>query len=658
MSLKHISNKTMVLRIVFVVLSLSIIIGLIFSFYLRSLAVDNLANKDARKTSEFVFEVLYSKMEQGWAQEDIASTIKRLKATRPGLDIETFRSQNVENLYGKKANHKFAKEDIQIVSAFKGGDLFTISQDNKVRMLHPIIYKQNCLQCHSNAEVGTVAGVIDISYFIKDIMIPLNEIIIYFLIFLLFFLVVIFVVVYLILNKKLVHPLVGFTKQLQEINQTKDLSKKVYIQSNITEIKTLEESYNTLVDTSNYYFEKMTQQLYRDSLTGLNNFMRLNQDLQKKDINQHSLMLINIDNFKSLNDFYGYEVGNQIILALTTHIQNRIEPTQTFYKLSGSEFAILQNEPFSLDWTISILEGIQQTHFLINDLQLFISTTAGIAQNQTRLFEKATAALNEAKQNNRPLEYYHESILKHQEYQDNSELTVKIMKAIEDHRIINYYQPIFDAHDRTLKKYETLVRLIDENGSVISPYQFLPVAKRSRYYHKITRVVIKQAFEYFKNKKDVTFSVNISFDDITDEGTKDYIKQQLESFPEPERVIFEILESVEITQFDTVTQFLQEIKKLGSKIAIDDFGSGYSNFVYLTEVEADFIKIDASLIKTLPYDENSYIIVESIVNFAKKLKIKTIAEYVADEQIYDLVCELDVDYFQGFYLGKPLPSIE
>jgi len=157
------------------------------------------------------------------------------------------------------------------------------------------------------------------------------------------------------------------------------------------------------------------------------------------------------------------------------------------------------------------------------------------------------------------------------------------------------------------------------------------------------------------DKTDFEYSLNLSFEDISNKQTTGYILNMLKMNPEKgPRLCFEILETENIDDFEMVNEFLDSIRSFGAKIAIDDFGNGYSNFSYVTALQVDYLKMDASLIKNLDVDKSSYVIAETIVNFCHKLGIKTIAEYVHSREVYNIVKELKIDYSQGFYLGKPV----
>jgi EAL domain-containing protein (putative c-di-GMP-specific phosphodiesterase class I) len=234
-------------------------------------------------------------------------------------------------------------------------------------------------------------------------------------------------------------------------------------------------------------------------------------------------------------------------------------------------------------------------------------------------------------------------------------MTFLIRKALEEDKIVCFYQPIVDNQTQKIVKYETLVRLSD-NGKIIPPNEFLPIVKTTKLYSQITKTVLKKACEKFKNI-DKKFSVNISIDDIEDDETVEYIIDTIKNNNLGNKIIFEILETEGIENYSKVEKFIDNIKKLNAEFAIDDFGSGYSNFKHILSLKVDYIKIDGSLIKDVVKDKKSKIIIETIVNFAKKMGAKTIAEYVSSKEIFEEVKKLGIDCSQGYYFGKPSPEI-
>jgi EAL domain-containing protein (putative c-di-GMP-specific phosphodiesterase class I) len=197
----------------------------------------------------------------------------------------------------------------------------------------------------------------------------------------------------------------------------------------------------------------------------------------------------------------------------------------------------------------------------------------------------------------------------------------------------------------------------DDNGHKISPEYFLPIAKKSKQYLAISKRVITLALEYFETRN-VEFSINFSISDITDHDFVQFTYNAISHFPYPENIVIELLETEGIGNFEQINNFLSNIKKLGCKLAIDDFGSGYSNFEHLLRLAPDYLKIDGSLIRDIADNSDSYDIVEAIVRFASKKGICTVAEFVSSVDILNTVEELEICFAQGYYIGKPDESLQ
>ncbi|WP_457639195.1 EAL domain-containing protein [Persephonella sp.] len=403
--------------------------------------------------------------------------------------------------------------------------------------------------------------------------------------------------------------------------------------------------------------QQLEKRLYTDPLTELPNRIKLIEDIQK--IASPKLAVLNIDDFKEINDFYGYQIGDQILKELGRKIKTLL-PSSGFnvYKLSGDEFAILamryiQSSEF--DKVINhIIYHIQEFPIVINDYQIHIGITAGISLENHNILSKADMALKFAKENKKPVVHYSEKLQMKELYETNILITRKIKDALKEDRVVVYYQPIINNETRKVEKYESLVRIVEKDGSLLMPAKFIDISKKARLYPEIAKKVIKTSFENFR-KVPFEFTINLSVKDIENREITELIFDYLSRPEYRGRVTFEILESEGVENYEEISQFIKEIKNLGGKISIDDFGAGYSNFEYILKLDVDYLKIDASLIKNIHTDLYSQIIVETIVGFAQRLGIRTIAEFVHNEDVFDMVANLKIDYSQGFYLGKPLP---
>jgi EAL domain-containing protein (putative c-di-GMP-specific phosphodiesterase class I) len=236
---------------------------------------------------------------------------------------------------------------------------------------------------------------------------------------------------------------------------------------------------------------------------------------------------------------------------------------------------------------------------------------------------------------------------------DNIATILKIKNAIEDDRIVPYFQPIFDIRTHEITKYEALVRLIEEDGKVLSPFFFLEASKKGNYYLKITEIMLDKVFTIF-NYVDKEVTINLSFLDISNKAISNKIMTLLSRNQNTaSRVTFEILEDEAVLDDKVLLDFVTAVRAYGVKIAIDDFGSGFSNFQRVMEINPDIIKIDGSIIKDIKDSEKSQVLTEAINNFSHSLGIQTVAEFVSDEDIFMKVASLGIDYAQGYYISEP-----
>lgn len=398
--------------------------------------------------------------------------------------------------------------------------------------------------------------------------------------------------------------------------------------------------------------------LTTDALTGYDNRTQLSNDI--KEFKNLSLTIFNLDDFRQLNDFYGHQFGNLVIISIANKIYNLISQDKKlkFYRLQGDEFVVVgveyDKEQF-ITKTKEILRLIKERFNMKNE-EILLSCSCGISfENNENILTAANMALNTAKKSGIDLLVYDDSLSLNHQYENNMIVTKKISDAIKNNNIITYYQPIINNTNLAYEKYECLVRMRD-GDKILSPFFFLDIAKQTKQYFGITRAVILHAFEMFKDK-DSAVSINLSINDMLDEETSKYILMMLDKYKIGDKVIFEIVESEYIENFEGVLKFITSVKKYNCKIAIDDFGTGYSNFGYLIKLKPDFLKIDGSLIKNIDKDKSARLIVSTIVDFSHKLGMKIVAEFVENEEIFKIVKKLRVDYSQGYYFSEPKESL-
>jgi diguanylate cyclase (GGDEF)-like protein len=406
--------------------------------------------------------------------------------------------------------------------------------------------------------------------------------------------------------------------------------------------------------------EELTYQLFVDQLTGLPNRNAFFRDAAQWE--SPSVATIDVDGFKTINDLYGVELGNQLLRELGAFCVNAMKGKSiSTYRISADEFVFASGGGYSAGafeaLIADFIETVQRHQFIMEKeaLGLFIDVAAGITYGHGKMLENADMALGLAKRDRKSYVVYSDDIGLYRDHQRSVDMMHLLKRAVEQGGIRVFFQPIVDRHAR-VKKYESLLRIFD-GETMLQPQAFLAFAKKTRHYKTMTHTVIDRAFEVFADSE-MIFTVNLTAQDILDAETVAYLHDKLRRFHRPQNVVFEIVESESLQGLEAFEQFIDGVKSLGATIAIDDFGSGYSNFSYMLKLSPKYLKIDGDLIKHIDTDANARAIVRTIVNFAKELHIKTIAEYIHSEAVFEVCKALGIDEFQGFYFGKPSAALE
>lgn len=640
-------------KIIFITMFLTLVAAYGYGEYMKRDAISNLAHVDARKTSKLVFETLYTAMQRGWNKDDLNEIITRLNAVDEEMKISVYRSEMVVKLFGEIDKDKIAREsNADLARAIKGEEVLNISNSDYIEYYYPVVAKESCLKCHTNAHSGDVLGVIDVSYPIEDLKVSLTEMINFFIIFIIVFSLIVYLSIFIELNQYLIKPIKNFSNVIKNITASQDMKKRVEVNDNIQEIDSIKDVFNSMLDSIEHQF-------YFDSLTGLENRRMLTEKLEER--NNVFLMIINIDAFQEINDLYGDPAGDSILKEFARFLQEIIPDKETLYRLHSDEFAHVCSRGMDLNefkiFASYLSEKISQKSFNIDDKsEVSLSATIGVSYGSELLLVNADIALKLAKKSKKNFLIYDESMAMAKEYEKNFEWTKRLKKAIEEDKIVPVFQPIVDTKTEKIVKYEALMRMVDDKGLYIAPIHFLELAKKNKLYHQLTKIMIEKTFKKFE-KLPYQISVNISVEDILNKEIYNFILNKLKESDIGKKVVFEIIESEGIENFDQVLEFIESVKQYGAKISIDDFGTGYSNFEYLMKLKVDYIKIDGSMIKNIDNDQNSQMITKSIVSFAKNMNIKTVAEFVHSKNVFEKVKELDVDYSQGYYFGEPTDTI-
>ncbi len=375
------------------------------------------------------------------------------------------------------------------------------------------------------------------------------------------------------------------------------------------------------------------------------------------------VVFVKIDGFENIEKYYSQKlahiVEDKFAKELFDYMPKEFNFKRVFF-IDNGEYAFASDlneaklEKEDILHQLKIFqENVNKARINLGELEYDMSVIVSVAYGEDVL-ENAKYGLLELKRSHQDF-ILANNLLQKEQFEAHTNLqTLKMVKsAIDNFRVVSYFQPIIDNKTKEIVKYESLVRIIDEDGDVISPFFFLDTAKQGKYYSQITSIVLDNSFNALKHT-DMDISINISALDIERSSTREKLYELLAIHKEElPRIMFELLEDESVKDFETIKTFILDVKSMGVKIAIDDFGTGYSNFERLLDYQPDILKIDGSLIKNIEDNYFSMSVVKTIVAFAKTQNIKTVAEYVENENIYNILKDLEIDYSQGYYFGKP-----
>ncbi len=451
--------------------------------------------------------------------------------------------------------------------------------------------------------------------------------------------------------------------KIKEINDFLSTIKKVSIFFIILTLIVLNTLIFFIIKTS-YYKRKS----FIDNLTRVYNKNYLEYISELIELKNYVVAVIDLDFFKKVNDTYGHAIGDIVLKTVAENIKKSLREEDILIMYGGEEFVVLirKNRQNKFESIINVFERLREH---VENLKIFITEndyikltiSIGVFLNTDKekslssSIKKADIALYKAKSKGRNrIEIYDEE-------KDSIHPLITAMEvkdAIDENRVFCYYQPIVDLTTNLVSHYEVLVRIKDKNGNIITPYSFLPSVEHTFIYTKLTKVVIDFNLKILKKYKDIKVSINLKPSDILNRSTIDYLLDIAKDNNIVSRLIIEIVETEDILAYEDILRVINQLKDVGYKISLDDFGSGYSNFAYLLRLDIDYLKLDANLIKNITTDRVSFEVVKLIVQFSKNMKIKTIAEFVENEDILKVLKYIGVKYGQGYYFSKPKPIDE
>jgi PAS domain S-box-containing protein len=377
------------------------------------------------------------------------------------------------------------------------------------------------------------------------------------------------------------------------------------------------------------------------------------------------LIIVKIDNFNDMKLIYDEDTLNKIKLRLLKRVKLLVKEMFNLSSKDIEEYLIAEDIFGFLIEKIDIkdieeklnliVKEVINKPIIINGFEYYPFIRVSFSYGKEHLYQNAILGLEEIKESEiRVINANGLCMKKRNEVLKNMEILRIIEYALKNNKVISLFQPIIENSSKKFIKYESLVRIEDKDGNILTPYHFLDIAKKSGLYSHITIKVLENSFKAMK-EKNIPVSINLSPSDILRDSVREKIYECLEKYrPKKGYITFEMLEDEIIKYPKTVHEFIDKVIELNADIAIDDFGEGYSNFTRVVKIKANLIKIDGSLIKDIDKDKVKQDVVEAIVNFAKKENKKTVAEFVENEAIFNKLVELGVDYSQGYYFSKPI----
>ena len=415
-----------------------------------------------------------------------------------------------------------------------------------------------------------------------------------------------------------------------------------------------------------------------DALTGLANRRQLGAELTRRIAEQRryghefSLILIDLDNFKYINDSLGHSTGDRMLRAVAETLQSRLRETDLIARLGGDEFAVVlpqTGRDAAETVTRDLVQSVRALRVHHGGQVLHVSASAGLAcseeypdSDEDGMLVLADLAMYEAKELGRDRYAVH-APADDMRGRESARMnwSHRIRKALEDDRFILHYQPIIDLTDPAARRWEALIRLDDaDDGELVPPGTFLYIAERYGLLTAIDRWVCRQVITALTSDElpeRARVALNVSAHSLGDERLLDLGERLIGTTGlDPGRLCFEVTESVAFSKLEDARRFGRRLQRMGCEFAIDDFGTGFSSFTHIKHLPYGLIKIDGEFVRGVSESSQDRAVVEAIVHLARAMGKRTIAEYVHDEATLQTVRALGVDMVQGFHLGRPVPA--
>lgn len=409
-----------------------------------------------------------------------------------------------------------------------------------------------------------------------------------------------------------------------------------------------------------YMYYKTRKKSFVDPLTQVYNRQYLQEFLRHTSLENYYLMMVDLDNFKLINDHYGHDAGDVVLVKTIQEMKQYIRQNDLIIRFGGEEFLFLMHKKEIQDvkkvanrlrQKVEQLQIETQNNTLQITISIGINPTPYSFKNIDDAVKVADEQLYKAKSFGRNrVEVYDGDT---QEKPQTSKRISDIQEAIDANRVKCAFQPIYAHKGNAVLKYEMLLRLLDRDNNIVPPDAFLPFIRNTQVYVSLTNKVIEIAINALENEK-YHLSMNLDLQDLLNDDIMQLLYNKFAKRPDlAQRLTIEILEHEQIEDFERIKSQILRLKDLGFSIALDDFGSGYANFSYLINLEFDILKIDGTIIQEIDTNPSAYHIVKTMCAFAQGMGMQIVAEQIETQEVLTLLQELEVDYFQGYYLGRP-----
>ena len=422
--------------------------------------------------------------------------------------------------------------------------------------------------------------------------------------------------------------------------------------------------------------KKIEYQASHDALTGLINrteFKRRAEELIRTcriDNSVHALAYLDLDQFKIVNDTCGHTAGDELLKGLSSLLKSKLRGSDTLARLGGDEFGVLfTNCDIERAESLcnKLIETVQDYRFQWKEKTFGVGVSIGLVsitqetESLERLTSTADIACYAAKDGGRNRVHVFNEETEHHIGKAHEQMNwhVELQNVFDEGRFVLFSQDICPLDGSDEAHHEVLVRIKSREGDIIPPGAFLPAAERYGLMCKLDRHVVEHAFKAISELNlGVThvFCINLSATTITDKRFADFVIDAIERYGiNPEQICFELTETAAVSNIEVAQNFMQRMRNIGIKIALDDFGNGAASFNYLKAFEVDYVKIDGSFVKDVETDAVDREFVRTINNIGHLLGVRTVAEFVESQKIMDYLREIEVDFAQGYHIGKPHP---